>query len=133
MNQIVFEEAIFGTSILLNETDATLVHTDFNSVVQTAGVGDFVYCDPPYAGTFSDYACPRFDMDDHERLRDELESADHNQAFFMLSNSDVPEVLAMYEGYFVTQSERSNSVNANPDDRGTKPDLIIRNYENILP
>lgn len=128
IGQIVFEEAIFGTSNLLREVDATLLHLDFMRTVESAGAGDFIYCDPPYAGTFSDYACPRFEMEDHERLRDSLGMAEARGARFMVSNSTVEEVLKMYDGYNFYKSERSNAVNANGADRSAKPDLIITNY-----
>lgn len=128
IGQIVFEEAIFGTSNLLREVDTALMHLDFMRTIELAGAGDFIYCDPPYAGTFSDYACPRFGLEDHERLRDALTLADARGARFMVSNSAVDEVFHMYDGFNFYESERSNAVNANGADRSSKPDLLITNY-----
>ena len=50
--------------------------------------GDFVYCDPPYDGTFTGYDAGGFDDAHQKRLRDSAVQWHNGGAFVMLSNAD---------------------------------------------
>ena len=58
----------------------TLDHARFDRIVESAGPGDFLYFDPPYAplsktARFTSYTAEGFDAGDQERLRDLVDCA----------------------------------------------------------
>lgn len=76
---------------------AELRCSDFEEVLAEAGVGDFVYLDPPYAlGDKRDrgeYGCDAFREKDERRLIASLQSADRRGAKILLSYSPAATVL----------------------------------------
>jgi len=88
--------------------------------------GDFVYFDPPYDGTFSDYTSHGFDQSDHIRLRDLVKQIASKGVMVMISNSDTEFVRELYKGFEVHQTWRSGTMNSKGSDRGKKKELIIK-------
>lgn len=74
---------------------ATLRLGDFSKVVKPEP-GDFVYCDPPYDGTFAAYQAAGFTDEDQERLRNAANDWASADAAVMLSNADTPLVRRLY-------------------------------------
>lgn len=63
--------------------NTTFVHSDFEPVMDTAGPGDIVYCDPPYVDTQSIlYGAQEFTL---ERLLDAIERCKERGAHVLLS------------------------------------------------
>jgi DNA adenine methylase len=75
---------------------ATLISGDFESAIEFANAGDFVYLDPPYAKEGSrrrgEYGCESFDTSDLARLARSLREIDKRKATFLLSYADCAEI-----------------------------------------
>lgn len=75
---------------------ADIIAADFETTMARASSGDFVYCDPPYIGTFTGYS-GRFDPDEHVKLWQAAITATMRGARVVISNSAV--ALPLYEGW----------------------------------
>lgn len=80
---------------------STLLHADFRTVLERAGPGDFVYCDPPYVpasatANFTAYARTAFGPAEQEALAACCDAARQRGAIVALSNHDTPETRTLY-------------------------------------
>jgi DNA adenine methylase len=76
---------------------------DFRQVLEEAGAGDFVYCDPPYVpasttANFTSYATHGFTPRDQNDLVACSRAAARRGACVALSNHDTPETRDLYAG-----------------------------------
>lgn len=115
--------ALQGVSILCE---------DFESVMERAGVGDFTFCDPPYAPTsktanFVAYGSGGFGIPDHERLADCVASTVKRGARVLLSNSDTPESRRIFgrRGWLVEEVSARRNVNSNGAKRGAVGEILV--------
>ena len=108
---------------------------DFESVVEPARRGDFVYFDPPYlplsaTSSFASYTAGGFGPDDHVRLRDVAARLKARGVRVLLSNSSAPLVRELYGGgaseFAVEEVAAMRNVNSKGDRRGAVMELIIR-------
>ena len=92
---------------------------------------DFFYLDPPYIQKSSQYNKKQFDLNMHERLSLFCLTLDRAGAYFMLSNSNNPEVLYFYNdlGFKIETIESTRHFSRNVSRRGKQKEVIIRNYE----
>ena len=81
---------------------ATIRVGDFERIV-VPRFGDFVYCDPPYDGCFSDYTAKGFTGDDQNRLRNAANKWIAAGATVLASNSDTQLIRRLYKGNFALQ------------------------------
>jgi DNA adenine methylase len=70
---------------------ATFCHTDFGETMESAQVGDVVYCDPPYVplsatSNFTSYSADRFASDEQLRLARMAERLAHRGIPVVISN-----------------------------------------------
>lgn len=91
--------------------------------------GDFIYCDPPYDGTFAGYHKEGFGDSDQERLKASVDMWTKQGASIMLSNSDTPLIRRLYQGYHIHSITAYRHISSNGDTRGEKPEVLITNYE----
>jgi len=80
---------------------AILQVSDFEPVIDRAGPGDVIYCDPPYLplpnqDNFTAYQQSEFDLAEHRRLRDACLRAWRRGATVIVSNSSSPDSDALY-------------------------------------
>jgi DNA adenine methylase len=100
----------------------------------TACEGDWVYLDPPYAtntgksAKFTAYQKRGFDLKAHLELRDTCRSLNNRGVLCTLSNSDIPEVREMYQGFYIKEVYAPRSVGAAAKTRQKVQELIITNY-----
>lgn len=111
---------------------ATLSAGDFEVQLATATQGDFAYLDPPYwklggAADFNRYTPGQFRAADHERLAACCRDLDRRGVAFVLSNSDVPEVHALYGGLRIEPIEARREICLDAS-RRTVRELVIRNF-----
>ena len=98
---------------------------DFERVVQPSA-GDFIYCDPPYDGTFTGYQANGFDGNTQRRLRDVSDGWAECGASVLLSNADTPAMRQLYATYAIEQVEAPRNINSNVNGRCNAPELLIR-------
>jgi DNA adenine methylase len=92
--------------------------------------GDFVYIDPPYAPvsatSFVAYTRDGFDAAAQTRLRDTVDALDRRGCKLMLSNSDTPEMRALYSRYRVDTVSVRRSIGGTR--RQIAAEIVVRNY-----
>lgn len=107
----------------------------FDTVLEMAQAGDWVYFDPPYVpvsqtANFTAYHANGFDLQDQERLRDVCMTLSRNNVYIMVSNSDTAIVRSLYQSrYFAIDEVLANrAINCNGAKRGKITELVITNY-----
>ncbi|MGL4650769.1 MAG: Dam family site-specific DNA-(adenine-N6)-methyltransferase [Caldilineaceae bacterium] len=86
----------------LQRCDAVqFVHEPFEQVMQQAGVGDVVYCDPPYVplsatAHFTAYGAAPFGAAEQSELANQAESLARRGVPVLISNHDTPETRRLY-------------------------------------
>lgn len=90
--------------------------------------GDFYYLDPPYHNAYSAYDGSGFTEENHVKLAEFCKRIDESKGLFMLSNSDTAFVRDLYNKYNIDDISASNMVSCNPNRRGKRKELIIRNF-----
>lgn len=96
--------------------DAELLSKDFAEVLDSATPADFVYLDPPYYPTsptsdFDRYTPWKFGDQDHVRLASACRTLCKRGVPFLLSNSDVPRVRGLYEGFRIQALDVRREIN----------------------
>lgn len=130
--RILDEGALRAASVALAR--AEIRNASFESLLEHARPGDFVYFDPPYepvsrTASFTSYAQDGFSSEDQARLRDVYRELDRRGCKLMLSNSDVPLIRELYRGYSLDVVSAPRAINSNGGARGRVPELVVRNYE----
>ena len=120
-------EGIRNASEVLQKADIKL--GDFDRV--EPGSTDFIYCDPPYDGSFAGYTSDGFDDSEQRRLRDACIRWHHLGAMVMVSNADTPLIRTLYgEAPFILHEVSApRQINTKGDERGDTAELLITTYE----
>ena len=111
----------------------------FDRTLDEAGMGDFVYCDPPYAplsrtSSFANYTADGFSAFDQRRLQQKVVAACKRGAWVVVSNSSASEILHTYTtpeaqkaGLEVWRVPARRAINSKASSRGPVDELIISN------
>lgn len=117
------------SSVLSN---AEILNSDFEPVIDKAGEGDFVFVDPPYTvkhnhNGFVKYNENLFSWDDQVRLRDCVERALNRNAKVLVTNAAHESIYVLYKGIgeFCHLSRRS-SISGRADRRGIYEELVVK-------
>ena len=115
--------------------NARIECASFESVLERAQPGDFVYFDPPYApisrtSYFTAYQPNGFSRQDQRILRDVCLELTERSVNVMLSNSATHLVRRLYSGYrlIVGEVRANRAINSNAKKRGKLTELIVTNY-----
>lgn len=107
----------------------------FETVLDRANAGDWVYFDPPYVpvsqtANFTSYHANGFGLRDQERLRDVCIELSRNNVYITLSNSDTEIIRSLYGSAYFTIDEvlANRAINCNGAKRGKITELVITNY-----
>lgn len=137
--RICDEENVRDVSEALARSGVALENRCFDTVLDTARAGDFLYFDPPYAplsrtARFTNYTADGFDLNDQKRLRDVLITLAARGCHVVMSNSTAPEITDLYESRDGAGSDlrcyrvpARRSINSNADRRGTIDEYVITN------
>jgi DNA adenine methylase len=114
----------------------TILNTDFEKAVKTARKGDFIYFDPPYhplskTAQFTGYNCAGFSFDDQKRLAGVFRNLSKKGVQVMLSNSKVPEIEDLYEGYTIGTVAATRCISCNGQKRSGTSEIIVTNYDSL--
>ena len=90
---------------------------------------DFVYLDPPYHAAYSEYSKDGFNVDKHKELSEYCKGLDKKGIYFMLSNSDTPEIRDFYKVFSCETVEAIYTLSRKGSGRKTAQELLIRNYQ----
>ncbi len=110
-----------------------LTSEDFEKSVKDAKEGDFVYFDPPYmpltdTAYFTDYTSEGFGIKEQERLAKVFKELDERGCYVMESNSDVPKIAELYEGFEIKKVHAKRFISSDPNGRGGVLESLIINY-----
>lgn len=102
-----------------------IVRGHFLEVSSRARRGDFVYFDPPYDGTFTQYTKDGFTGDDQLVLANFAWGLAARGVKVMVSNADTKRVRRLYNGVRIDTVKCRRAINADGDGRGPVNELII--------
>ncbi|MDE0011571.1 MAG: Dam family site-specific DNA-(adenine-N6)-methyltransferase [Candidatus Poribacteria bacterium] len=106
---------------------ATIKYGPFTRSIAPAS-GDFVYCDPPYDETFTNYQPAGFNKDDQVALKQMADTWAKAGARVMLSNADTPFIRDLYQSYTVHSLTAPRDINCTGD-RSRAAEVLITTYE----
>lgn len=103
---------------------------DYRETVADAGEGDLVYFDPPYVpatptSNFTSYTAGGFGLQQQRELAQTARDIVARGARVVLSNSDVPLVRELYEGFQLDEVTCARAINSDATRRGAVGELII--------
>ncbi len=109
---------------------AELFNYDFEKIINMAGEGDFIYCDPPYeplstTSSFNSYNGIGFSKEDQLRLRSCCEKAAKRGAKVIISNSSASFILDIYKDFEVNMLNAKRAINSNGLKRGFIEEALI--------
>lgn len=107
----------------------TILNGGFSFAMEQAGVGDILYCDPPYmdsskGASFTGYSSSGFTMRDHEELLEAGVRAASRGATVVISNHDTPETRELYRLWHQESVSVRRSIAANASSRGDARELL---------
>jgi DNA adenine methylase len=114
---------------------ARLAVADFESTIDGAKSGDFLYVDPPYTvmhntNNFIKYNASLFSWSDQVRLASTLERAARRGVSVMLSNADHGSVRELYHGFgYHYRIERLSVLAASSRHRRQTSELLVTTYQ----
>lgn len=97
---VITDKELFEVSSRLRT--ATIICSDFESIIKNARQTDFIFLDPPYRPSERDlinahYFGLGFTFDDQKRLANSLITASLNKVPWVMTNSAHPDICALYE------------------------------------
>lgn len=98
---------------------------DFADPISVAGLGDLVFCDPPYAGTFDGYSKDGFSSQDQERLAEALYDAYQRGAVVVACNSDVPIIRDLYDWCNIEAVKEQRRISNTAAEKRPRADCVL--------
>ncbi|MBN6387915.1 Dam family site-specific DNA-(adenine-N6)-methyltransferase [Escherichia coli] len=121
-------KAFLADDVLKN---TSFVSGDFAGVIEAAGEGDVIFCDPPYEPLpdtegFTSYSGNSFRFDEQKRLVSLLVEAHQRGAKVVITNSGAPNIRELYEGngFKVHHMAARRSVSCKASTRVVANDII---------
>jgi DNA adenine methylase len=100
----------------------------YSSILELTNKDDFVYLDPPYDGTFTDYTNNKFGEEEQKQLKQFVDKLTEKGVCVMLSNSATDFIKDLYKDYKQVNLTTKYSLGGKGADRGNKQELLIVNY-----
>ena len=106
---------------------------DFQTVLEFANRGDFVYFDPPYdplseTASFTSYTADNFREKDQRKLAEVYAVLSGRGCYCMLSNSRTPLIQDLYKNFRIEIVQANRAINSNPKNRGAIDEVLVLNY-----
>lgn len=101
---------------------------EYNNILELVEKNDFVYLDPPYHDTFTDYTNNRFAENEQKQLKEFVDILTQKGVYVMLSNSATNFIKDLYKSYKQINLTIKYSLGGKGADRGNKQELLILNY-----
>ena len=124
-------DQIAGFSRMLANVE--IMDVDFAEAVKGARAFDFVYFDPPYqpvskTAYFTGYTAGGFDAKDQARLAELCRRLRERGVYVMVSNSNMPEIRRLYEGFEIEVVGANRSINSRASRRKGTAEVIMTSY-----
>ena len=129
--KIVDETNLRACSRALQKVE--IINGSFLEVEERVSSNDFVYFDPPYAplnatSSFTGYSQKGFDGKMQLSLRDLCDRLNKKGVRFMVSNSNAPLILDLYQNYKIEFVYATRAINSKGNKRGKIPEVLVTNY-----
>ena len=113
--------------------EAEIINGSFLDVEERVSSDDFVYFDPPYAplnatSNFTGYSQKGFDEKMQLDLRGLCDRLNQKGVRFMVSNSNAPLILDLYQNYKIEFVYATRAINSQGNKRGKIPEVLVTNY-----
>lgn len=112
--------------------NTVFLHADFEKTIESATHGDFLYLDPPYAGTASrdrgEYGVDSFKEIDIDRLANSLFKASEAGVHVLLSYACIPAIKDKFYAWNVEEITVGRSVSGFAKGRKDVKEVLIKNY-----
>jgi DNA adenine methylase len=132
---IVNKENLTTASKFLQSEKIKISCRDFESILNDAKKGDFVYFDPPYqpvsdTANFTSYTHRDFTEDDLQRLADLAHQLNSKGCYVLLSNSNTKIVKKLFSSkkWKVKEISVNRAINSNSQKRTGHKEVLIKNY-----
>ena len=132
---IVNRENLTTVSKFLQSDKIKISCRDFESILNDAKKGDFVYFDPPYqpvsdTANFTSYTHRDFTEDDLQRLADLANQLNSKGSHVLLSNSNTKIVKKIFSSkkWKVKEIAVNRAINSNSQKRTGHKEVLIKNY-----
>lgn len=115
-------------------TGTEVLHQDFESTINRAGIGDLLFVDPPYTvahnkNGFIEYNENIFSWQDQVRLAEALKNARNRGASIVLTNADHSSVRELYSDAFsIIEVDRRSAIAGDATKRQLTSELIISSF-----
>jgi len=124
------EQEIIAATAIFSRSEITKM--DFEAVLDACGLGDTVYCDPPYVplsetASFTSYSAGGFSLAEQERLAWAVKRAVGRGALAVISNHDTPFTRSLYKRAqcsFIKVKNVRRNISCNGDNRGFVREII---------
>lgn len=130
LTEIPSREEIIYFSKKIASTD--FLSGDFETTISSAGKDDFIYLDPPYAGTESrdrgEYGLNSFKELDISRLSTALKYASEKGAKILLSYASIEPIKKEFSEWNIREISVERSISGFARGRKKVPEVIITNY-----
>lgn len=113
---------------------ATFTCSSFSESFKRAKLGNVIYCDPPYipistSSSFTAYARNGFNFEEQQKLaRIAKRTSTKKNIPVLISNHDLPETRALYEGALFTCLKVKRSISQNPENRKPVREILALFY-----
>jgi DNA adenine methylase len=112
--------------------DTAFLNADFEKTISVSSLGDFIYLDPPYAGTESkdrgEYGVGSFKAFDIVRLGNVLRDADSRGSKVLLSYADTEAIRQEFRDWRIHEISVERSVSGFARGRKKVNEVLITNY-----
>jgi DNA adenine methylase len=113
-----------------------IFNQDFESIIEMAQEGDFIFVDPPYTVShnnngFIKYNETLFSWNDQVRLYESLKRAHERHVYFLCTNANHQSINELYEEEFFSKDivSRYSSISGKKSSRNQYEEIVIRNYK----
>lgn len=125
------EENLKAVSKILKKTK--IYNDSFESILNRAKKGDFVYFDPPYhpiskTANFTSYEKNGFGTTEQIKLSEIFHTLDKRGCYLLLSNSDSDFIKQLYHKYDISKVAAARLINCNSKKRGKISEILVKNY-----
>ncbi len=112
---------------------ADVICASFQTVLNWAEPGDFIYFDPPYVplsktASFTGYTKYPFGQEQQRELAEVFHILNDRGCKLMLSNSWSESVINLYRNFHCIELKASRAINSNAERRGKISELLVVNY-----
>ncbi len=105
----------------------------YQRAIEDAEPGEFIYMDPPYApvkaDSFVSYTADKFGEDQQRELAARYRDLAERGCKVMLSNSDVPFIRELYQGFRIVTVKARRNINRDKNGRGPVDEIVVLSYE----